>query len=1288
MSLVAPVAYESAGSGVAVDVATHDVYVADTGNRRVDEFEADGTFVRAFGWGVADGEAKLEVCTGVSGCRAGLSGSSPGEFVTPLFVAVDNDPGSASYGDVYVGDMGDLLVSKFTSEGVLVGSWGDNGAGGEPNGQLSRESLRGVAVDGSGRLWVMGINGGLFEFSEAGVSVQTCLNLPDEGNLLGLAVDGSDGLYAGGGGGFNTVVKFASGCAALGLVASNDKTGLAVDAVSNDLYVDAEGALIEDIPLAECVPGPHPCVADQLFGGEGEGPEGKGVLDGGAGVAVDPGSGLVYVANTVAGQIVGFAPAVAATAGAPGEVLAHSAMLHGKVNPEGVELSRCRFEYGEGEAFDHSVPCEEGLSAIGAGSSPVDVQAKAEGLVGGTSYRFRVRATSTHGDVRSESEPFTTLPVAVIEAAASSGLKKEAGGDVSVSLSANVNPENVAGTTCQIEYGTSTAYGTTVPCESATLTGNTSVAVSAHLAGLSQAKTYHWRVVARDENGAAESADHTFVYLTETPVRHGCASEAVRGESDLNPGTGRALSLALPDCRAYELVTPPFKNGALTGTGFGIFPWAVAEGGSRVLVQSIQCFDSAPSCVVSGENAVAQPFSLERGSAGWVPEPLAPPLSYTKDVLRLYNADTGNVLYTLAEGEGGQERFYVRRLDGTFETIGPTAELPQSIGSFAFTRNLSHLAYTGGADLWPSLDAGSNTVYEYATSGAAHPELAGVTGGPGSTSLVSACGSVIGNGVYFPGPGSLSSDGRVLYFDATKCLTGSGENLGIPVLAGELYARIDGSRTVKVSASAPEPQCGVACQAEPPGDARFEGASEDGSRAFFTSTRRLTNEASEDNHKGDTAGGDRCSETAAVASGCNLYEFECPSDCENPAAKRLVDVSAPMAAGEAPRVQGVMAVSADGSHVYFVARGVLTPGANSDGREPLEGGENLYVYERDSGHPEGQLSFVGTLSASDASEVDAGDGSVTPDGRYLVFTSHRALTPDVTRVEGPAQVYRYDAQAQALVRVSAGEQGFNDNGNNGTVDARIVATVGSLKAGGRRDPTMSDDGRFVFFESPVGLTPGALNDVQVTGDSKVLAENVYEWEAAGSGGCEESGGCVSLISDGRDVTEGSNTHYNASVVELVGVDATGENVFFETADQLVGQDTDTQVDFYDARVGGGFAAPAPAAACDAGETLAGEACSHPGSTGGVFGAPGSLTFSGPGNTLVEGKVVGSPAPRLGSTRAQKLKRALVACRKRYRSRGRHTLRVVCERSARRRYGSLPRRGGRASRPHAVKGGRG
>ena len=67
------------------------------------------------------------VCTAASGntCKAGASASVPsGAFESPTFVAVDS-----SSGDVYVGDTGDNLISKFNEEGELVSNWGSGGVG-------------------------------------------------------------------------------------------------------------------------------------------------------------------------------------------------------------------------------------------------------------------------------------------------------------------------------------------------------------------------------------------------------------------------------------------------------------------------------------------------------------------------------------------------------------------------------------------------------------------------------------------------------------------------------------------------------------------------------------------------------------------------------------------------------------------------------------------------------------------------------------------------------------------------------------------------------------------------------------------------------------------------------------------------------------------------------------------------------------------------------------------------------------------------------------------------------
>jgi hypothetical protein len=395
--------------------------------------------------------------------------------------------------------------------------------------------------------------------------------------------------------------------------------------------------------------------------------------------------------------------------------------------------------------------------------------------------------------------------------------------------------------------------------------------------------------------------------------------------------------------------------------------------------------------------------------------------------------------------------------------------------------------------------------------------------------------------------------------------------------------------------------------------------------------------------------------------------WECPhcqelTESEALAKRRLIDVSADPHGG--PRVQGTLASSPDGTHVYFVAKGVLSEAPNAQGQSAHGGAENLYVYERDPAHPQGRLSFIAALAPSDEeewnSELGGGFADVTPDGRFLLFTSRRALTADDSSVSGVAQVFRYDAQSAQLVRVSVGQAGFNDNGNAGvgnpanlSADASIVRPQGEPSVPQRSDPTMSHDGSYVFFKSPVALTPQALNDVQVgTFEGEPLyAQNVYEYHD----------GNVSLISDGKDVSAGAG--FPPRGVELLGSDASGANVFFSTADQLVPQDTDTQLDIYDAHIcstGQPCIAPAPQPTppCEA------EACHGTPPGQGTGQAPASESFIGPGNLTPPAPV--RPKPKTAAQiRAEKLAKALKACKKVKKK----SKRAKCVKQARKQFGS-------------------
>ncbi len=160
-------------TGIAVEQESGDVYVGDHENERVDKFGPGGEFLFAWGWGVADGHTEaLQTCT--TSCFAGLFRGGSGAFGFPDGVAVDNDPLSASYRDVYVLDASNRRVQKFDSAGnfLLMFGGGVNettsgdvclageacraGAEGSEPGEF--EGLASIAVDAAGNVYAGDLN--------------------------------------------------------------------------------------------------------------------------------------------------------------------------------------------------------------------------------------------------------------------------------------------------------------------------------------------------------------------------------------------------------------------------------------------------------------------------------------------------------------------------------------------------------------------------------------------------------------------------------------------------------------------------------------------------------------------------------------------------------------------------------------------------------------------------------------------------------------------------------------------------------------------------------------------------------------------------------------------------------------------------------------------------------------------------------------------------------------------------------------------------------------------------
>lgn len=865
-------------------------------------------------------------------------------------------------------------------------------------------------------------------------------------------------------------------------------------------------------------------------------------------------------------------------------------MVFRMVNPDGVVLTECEFEYVEAGEYNPEAPdpyamgktvaCTEGLGEgsgeVGKGSELVAVRAEINGLTLGVIYHFRLRGADENGPAGPGLDAsFETLPPPSIDSATVTELTA-----TSATLNATIKPQ-LSEAHYYFEYDTKpylvgeAPHGVRIPAREAedpSLAPSTSdVFVSVPIGGLSANTTFYWRVVASNGNGTTESPQHTFIFDTS--------------------GAG------LPDKRAYELVTPPHKNAALVGDNpVGFLQPSIAADGQRVFASAVQCFAGSESCNASLYDSVGSPVEFTRTLAGWVTTPLAPPATEFAQLVSWwgYSATAGTALLSTPNAQSGENDFYLREPDGSFVDIGPNTPPEQgaqgpkglTIGGKVqvSSADLSHFAWeSSSSELkapWPfEPSAGHETAYEYAGAGniaPEHPLLVGVSGGEGSNSLISACATHLGGSLEDP-RGTMSSDGRTVFFTASgPCESGTNENTGKAVPADTLYARVSGELpdpyTVAISAPSPS-ECGtgaepneVSCREGKPADAEFMGASEDGTKAFFTSAQQLTDEATE--------------------GSSNLYLY----DLDSPEGHNLLDLSAGDSSAEGPRVQGVMAISPDGSHVYFVAKGVLSILANDRGESAKNGANNLYVFERDQAYPAGRVAFIADLSVRDSLEWREGSqANVTPDGRFLVFVSFGDLTADDTSLSGALQVFRYDAQTGQLNRVSVGNEGFDDDGNRSsatpcghffTEQCSENAYVVPALAGSRTDPTMSDDGSRVFFQSPVGLAPHALNDVQIgiesgieSGGRPVYAQNVYEWEQEGVGSCpaERTAGCVFLISDGRDVSFSHDVTAacglgSASAVCLLGTDETGANVFFTTTDPLVPADGNTEINYYDARI--------------------------------------------------------------------------------------------------------------------------
>jgi NHL repeat len=886
------------------------------------------------------------------------------------------------------------------------------------------------------------------------------------------------------------------------------------------------------------------------------GGSGSGALKKPTGVAVDP-SGNLWVADTGNQRIEQLSPAGASLSEIPVEGTLQSVAVDAHAHVFAILRNSADF------CGSLEPPCLHLLEYTAAGAPLIDLGA---GEFGGGANNEGARlpdmiaVNDSTGRVYI-SDPFNSR-VLIYTPPTPPQVENELAVGITTSeakLGALVNPGGI-GTSYLFEYGTTTAYGQSAPYPAGDAgTGLKPTTVWASPSGLQPGTTYHYRVVVSNDLGEVQGEDKTFT--TATPAQAACPNDQFR--------TG--FSATLPDCRAYELLTPPNEQGAQADKGTesdpnGLKENVAAPDGNHLTFLAEDTLPGSPS---GGYNYLAT-----RGPAGWSLENLVPRQNYwrrgafcvvraqpqSEDLSKaIISAISGGVCGLEPELISGEPRgtlniFLRDNTTGTYQLVNltPAGVTPADAHLVAASHDFSHVVFREEAQLTPEALPGVDNLYEWS---AGHVRL--LTLLPDETPVA---GTFV----------DISADGSHVFFNS----------------GGNLYVRVNGSESLQLDASE---------ASGPGGGGQFLAAGQDGSQVVFTDDAaaaltadtvpgsgtnlyfydatapagqrltdltpaadtgapalvRLSPDGSQLHFTADAAAA--LTADTVPASGTNLYRY---------AAGQLTDLT-PAAHAEVLDAR----VSQDGSSVGFTAKGALAPGAT-------QGQFNPYLWHA------GATTYLSNLAG-----ISLGASPASPDLRFYAFATSQSLTGyDNTNPETGQPVpelYLYDAATERLACASC-----NPSGESPTAEGAGFADIPEI---GFYPRSFTDNGR-LFFNSGEALLPSDTNGQY----------DVYEFEPAGLGTCADPGGCLFLISTGTG-TRGTL---------FLGAGSSGDDVFIRTFQALVPRHhAESASTIYDVRVGGGFPEPTSPPPCTTAESC--RPSPQPQPT--IAGAPATATLSGPGN---------------------------------------------------------------------------
>jgi hypothetical protein len=416
-SLPCPAGQFDEPTSVAVNDSTEDVYVVDSGDDRVEWFNATGSKFE----GQFDGSGKYEIASK----NEKLTGAAPptGKFLQPGAIAVNNDAASIAHGDVYVADVGHDVVDEFAANGEYEGQI----AGGHCEDEeeplpcstgvlVPFNGLIEVATNPSGGIWVYEAeHAEVYEFTDAG-ALEEKFATNEPSLVTGFAVDSSGNVYTVPGDPGETQAPVAEYEKATGarirrvtpyeLIAGT--ASLAIIGANDDVLVDTGS----DIELY------RPPLAEQ---GEPFQKFPSGGLSESPGIAVngEEGEGTLYATQRTADNVEIFA------AGAPEQPQIASAKATSTTSETGqfevvvkpgdrktsVTIEYSRDVSTDGKELEGTITTLTGSEVAAEFGEETSTVTGVEFSSASASYYYRVTATNTLGTVRSEVYAYTKLPI-------------------------------------------------------------------------------------------------------------------------------------------------------------------------------------------------------------------------------------------------------------------------------------------------------------------------------------------------------------------------------------------------------------------------------------------------------------------------------------------------------------------------------------------------------------------------------------------------------------------------------------------------------------------------------------------------------------------------------------------------------------------------------------------------------------------------------------------------------------------------------------------------------------